>query len=749
MYRMNPMTFRFVKPVCGFLTVLCFASVFTAYAHAETRHALLVGVNHYDSLPDYLQLKGPANDVELVAGVLQQYGFEKAHMTLLAEGIEAAKKPTRDAILSALEELAAKARPKDFVYLHFSGHGSQQPAPLSETDGAQETDGLDEIFLPADIGKWENAIGRVEQSITDDEIGDAITKIRNRGAFVWAVFDACHSGTMTRGLPLSEEEAERSRKVAPSNLAIPDALLGRPVLTPPPSDGGDAAKARGLPESLGVSEASVAEAMTALASDAGGYVAFFAAQTTETTPEMRLPQGHPQRRTHGLFSFTLMQALAVNPGATYRQLGQYVLQAYAAQNRRYQTPLFEGTALDAHAFGSTPGEQKRQWKIDAQGGSLHIPAGTLHELAPGSVFAIVPSAIAPVEDVLGYARLETAAILQSRLAPFAGEGKPALRPDDLPAGAHARLVHARFTPSLRVALPPASPSPGADEQKLADVLDAIAREMKERKDGIAITWVKAGQEADVRLAIGKSPTGTDAVLWLLPPSGELVTKGPAKTHSIGLGARKEALYEKIETSLVRMAKVFNLLRLSGLLAASPVTEKMALTASVTRAGSGEKETYPPTRTPVFYEGDEVAFEVMNLGATPFDLTVLFVDDAFGITPLFPATPGEINRLEANGRYVLRTEINAETVGLERLLVIAVEAEPNAPTAEFTFLAQESLPRTRGKKDAASPEGRDADVESLFRHAGFNAPLARGLTPKKAASERAGMQMFSWYTERAR
>ena len=53
---------------------------------------------------------------------------------------------------AALADLAGKVQRDDFVYLHLSGHGAQQP----QAKTGNETDGLDEIFLPNDIGKWVN-----------------------------------------------------------------------------------------------------------------------------------------------------------------------------------------------------------------------------------------------------------------------------------------------------------------------------------------------------------------------------------------------------------------------------------------------------------------------------------------------------------------------------------------------------------------------------------------------------------------
>ena len=53
--------------------------------------------------------------------------------------------------------------------------------------------------MPADMGLYDKAARRYENGLVDDELGALITKIRSRGANVWAIFDACNSGSATRG----------------------------------------------------------------------------------------------------------------------------------------------------------------------------------------------------------------------------------------------------------------------------------------------------------------------------------------------------------------------------------------------------------------------------------------------------------------------------------------------------------------------------------------------------------------------
>ncbi len=94
-------------------------------------------------------------------------------------------------------------------------------------------------------------------------------------------------------------------------------------------------------------------------------VAFFAAQTIETTPEMPLPKGAGDAVKYGLFTYTIFSKLAENPNITYRQLGHAVLQQYAADSRQRPTPLFEGE-LDARVFGTERLETVMQWPLDVK-----------------------------------------------------------------------------------------------------------------------------------------------------------------------------------------------------------------------------------------------------------------------------------------------------------------------------------------------------------------------------------------------
>ncbi|HXF65095.1 MAG TPA: caspase family protein [Burkholderiales bacterium] len=707
-------------PIRWLAIVLAMALPAPHHAAATQQHALLVGVSSYPSLPENLQLHGPANDVPLMRNLLLQRGFTPKNIRVLADGVAGAGEPTRAAIMGELKALAGRAGKGDFVFLFFAGHGSQQPA---RDIGPQnpEPDGLDEIFLPRDIGKWSGAVGSVQNAIVDDELGLAITAIRNRGAFVWAVFDTCHSGTITRGIP---DESVRYRDVRPQALGIPDSELAR------------AAKeaAALVPRTRGAEGgAPMTGVMAARAGgEAGGFVVFYAAQSWERAPEERLPAGHPDRRSHGVFTFALAQTLAMNPSMTYRQAAQQILQRYRGRNQGQPTPLFEGPSLDAPVFGATAGAQVQQWRIekDERTGTLRIGAGALHQLSEGAVFAVMRGPAAPDKEALGYVSATRVEVLQSAVEPTDYGGKPKMAAAAIPDDAYARLVNPNLSLVLRVALPPSVAKPAAHDAKAKAVLDQLA---KEKPAGLAVSWLPAREGGDIRLLV------RDDKLWLLPPSAELIAEGPHKSLSIDL-VKNDAkqLREKLLDSLRSIAKVVNLLRLASQSSASPVAQKVELTITVERGG--KPFPFNPNQVPALFDRDQLSIRVSNRHTQAVDVTVLFIDSQYGITSIFPRS-GESNRVVPNGQLTLgKVEINVDTVGRESLLFIVAEAEPGAASADFSFLQQERLAVTRGAGQAAA-----GDLHAILENIGFAPERTRGVRVAKSTLDRTAIRLYTWDT----
>lgn len=143
-------------------------------------HALLVGCSHYVHLPQGKWLKGPENDVKIIANLLTDgdvFEFDSEHITTLAGWpADETLRPTRVNIEREFTRLAKLIGQGDQVVIFLAGHGSQQPAD-DDPDDLERDDGFDEIFLPADVGQWNGGQGYVENAITDDDIRTWLTAI--------------------------------------------------------------------------------------------------------------------------------------------------------------------------------------------------------------------------------------------------------------------------------------------------------------------------------------------------------------------------------------------------------------------------------------------------------------------------------------------------------------------------------------------------------------------------------------------
>lgn len=145
------------------------------------KRALLVGINQYQ-LPG-ANLHGCVNDVDdAKAQMLTPQGFQNANITTLTDA-----KATRANIMSALKSLVASAKAGDFLYFHYSGHGSQVP----DTNG-DESDGQDEIICPTDL---KVAGDTFQNAILDDEIQSVLGQLKPGVGFLM-ISDSCNSGTI-------------------------------------------------------------------------------------------------------------------------------------------------------------------------------------------------------------------------------------------------------------------------------------------------------------------------------------------------------------------------------------------------------------------------------------------------------------------------------------------------------------------------------------------------------------------------
>jgi Caspase domain len=295
--------------------------------------ALLVGVSGYPSLPEHKRLKGPANDVLIMREALLKAGMAPSSVTTLADGVLISQGlPTRKNILTQLRQIGERVPRGEWLVVYFSGHGSQQPqskAALSRPGVYIEPDGLDEIFLPYDVGRWSGSLSTVEGAIIDDEFGEIFKSILARGVQLWAIFDTCHSGDMAKAADIRPAKPIR-RFVSPSEVGVPDALRATPISKPKVETSGEDLRIRrmGIP--------------------ANQLVIFYASHPDEPAaeellapPEKLSAQLFPNRdkRYFGLFTYAIAQEIPTWVGS-FKQLSSRVAEKY--KSRPYPTPIFEG-----------------------------------------------------------------------------------------------------------------------------------------------------------------------------------------------------------------------------------------------------------------------------------------------------------------------------------------------------------------------------------------------------------------------
>jgi len=664
---------------------------FRTQAASRTYHALLVACTEYPNLPQRNWLVGPKNDAGLVheyllKNVPDPVRFAPENVTLLAKDVPGASGlPTHAAIKAALADLAAKVQRDDFVYLHLSGHGAQQPEMIK----GDETDGLDEIFLPVDIDKWINRDAGVPNALVDNEIGDALDAIRDKGAFVWIVFDCCHSGTATRAVDVDDE---MERKIEFADLVGGnEAAMAAALRT---YEDTVASASRGLDENGARKPAFNLTPTGGEPITKGKLVAFYAAQTVETTPEMPLPRGTTGAPRFGLFTFTILSKLAENPNVTYRQLGQAVLQQYSADSRTRPTPLFEGE-LDARVFGTDKTDAVMQWPVVIKDGEATISAGLLHRLTPGSKLAILPSALSRLSDAVGFLEVQSARNLESRVKPVAFDDKPVLKLADIPANAYARAAEIAVDYKLVVARPAATRGLERETALVNSVLDELATA---KETGFNIELVAPGKSAELRFAVmrenaiaGAARDATDKpALWFLPASGDLTLKDGSKPPLIII--HSDDRKRLVDATARNLRTIFRATGLSRLAAASDYRpEEVDVQFQIKRRDKDGLEPLQASVVPRVSPGDEVHVLARNGSDLLVDINVLYVGSDYSITHIVAERLAPQAKLEEGLLAFTDTSF-----GMERMIAVLTEAPAESEMADLSFLAQDGVASmTRG------------------------------------------------------
>ncbi len=626
---------------------------------------LLVGVTNYPTLKPRQQLKGPGNDVVLIEALLET-AFQKQiiYKVILREQTDEKLLPTRANIERELDALAKEAKSGDQVLILFAGHGSQQP----DLDG-DENDRFDEIFLPRDIGVWDSVGKAVQNAITDDQIHEWLVNIRSKGAFVFFVADACHSGSMARG-----DEAV-ARAVQSEDLLIPESAP-RAKRTSSEQQNRPKSHDDELP---------------------GGLVCLYAARPTESTYEDEIPK---RGLRHGRLTWALCESLNSAEGTiTYADVARRISWQYE-QHRWYNSqPSMVGTNLNqeflgAKAFNTTLLPRLKFTKTKG----FTITAGSLHGIQPGTILAVH----GPDRKVVGHVKVRNSQAVGSEVEPVAYNDLPIN--NSLPPNSECEIVYLDFgDQDLKLAVDISLLSNEIQEsarEKVESELKSIAHDNK-----LAVTIVDSVKDAEWLVQVSKD----ESVLQLADiqdvqkdPEGKAVQRPGSQWMTIaGTGTNRST---DLSTNLRKVISASNLRKLAQQDAkastVAPVRRNMNNKISVKQTVErlvdpcrAEYAAIEETGAEV-KDKDELRVTITNTSAFPIDITLLYLGNDSSITSFFPQVSdfSGRNRLEPMQSHVVdKITINDSTIGLEDLILIAVEDRANgALPVNFSFLDQAGI-----------------------------------------------------------
>ncbi|CAA3028938.1 metacaspase-4-like [Olea europaea var. sylvestris] len=140
------------------------------------KKAVLIGCNYPGTKAE---LKGCINDVRrMYKCLIERYGFSEDDIAVLIDTDDSHAQPTGRNIRKALANLVRSAETGDYLFVHYSGHGTRLPAETGEDDDT----GYDECIVPTDMNL-----------ITDDDFRELVDQVPE-GCCITIVSDSCHSG---------------------------------------------------------------------------------------------------------------------------------------------------------------------------------------------------------------------------------------------------------------------------------------------------------------------------------------------------------------------------------------------------------------------------------------------------------------------------------------------------------------------------------------------------------------------------
>jgi hypothetical protein len=173
---------------------------------AGDKHALLIGIQDY-SRSGISSLKGSINDIILMEGVLRErLGLRDQDFIILLDA-----QATHTGIAKAFTALIEKVKSDDFVYIHYSGYGSQTP----DLNGDEPRNGKDQTWVSYGARTHPMSKDINNYDVLDDEINAWLAKIYAKTKQVIFVSDSCNEAIVARGAAPSNRAAKKDNRKHP------------------------------------------------------------------------------------------------------------------------------------------------------------------------------------------------------------------------------------------------------------------------------------------------------------------------------------------------------------------------------------------------------------------------------------------------------------------------------------------------------------------------------------------------------
>ncbi|KAG8525776.1 uncharacterized protein KY384_000536 [Bacidia gigantensis] len=329
-----------------------------------TTWAILIGINFY--VQDR-HLHGAVQDVRDMGAYLEA-NHEHVKLSILTASApqnsndkvpieEPDAWPTFENIKGQLDHIEQAANEMDFLYIHFSGHGTQQPVVSREYKERGTSDVALVLFDPTTGSRYLRGV----------DLARLLQRLAKKGLKVTVVLDCCYSGGVTRRgklMPLSTRGVEWDPAIA---AQFP--LEQVPHLFESPTVTRDATSEFKWLES------------------ARGYTIITACGPHEKTWE-----GDINGTKHGVMSFLLLSALsrAARSGfhSSHESVYQY-LRTKCHANYSFQNPMLFGDRAVSF-LGGLRFPSSSLSEIFTAEGSLHVSAGRAHGVSKGDEYEVFP-----------------------------------------------------------------------------------------------------------------------------------------------------------------------------------------------------------------------------------------------------------------------------------------------------------------------------------------------------------------------